>query len=425
MANRSLTTKPVRLPEGLWQQVWARLLAWLGWIVAGAALAGAVAYFGATSILGPVVVVDQVTRQDLVQTVVASGQIQTPFRVNVGAQVTGTVVEVAVVEGQMVKERDLLIRLDDSEARQAVQLAQGVVEQWRARLAQLKGVAGPSAQESKAQAEAGLKNAQQAYDRIWKLQQQGFATQATLDDARKALDVARSQVRSADLQVTTSRPGGMDYLVTETQLAQAQASLRSAEAKLGYYQIRAPREGTLISRNVERGNVVQPGANLMVLAPAGETQIVVQIDEVNLGLLQLGQPTTVSADAYPKQIFDAQLSYINPSVDPQRGSVEVKLIVPSPPSYLRQDMTVSVEIEVARRAQAIVVETSSVHELTGAKPWVVVVDGNRARRREIRVGTIGDTAVEVLSGIEPGDAVVRGQTPRLSDGQLVRVGGNG
>ncbi len=425
MANSSLTTKPVCLPGHFWPQVWARLRASITWIAAGAALVGGVAYFGAPYILGPIVVVDHVKRQDLVQTVVASGQIQTPFRVNVGAQVTGNVAEVPVVEGQAVKEGDLLIRLDDSETRQAVQLAQGVVEQWQAKLAQLTSVAGPSAAESRTQAEVALKNAQQAYDRVWKLQHQGFATRVTLDDARRALDVARSQVRSADLQVTTSQPGGMDHLVAETQLAQAQASLRSAETKLGYYKIKAPRDGTLISRTVERGNIVQPGATLMVLAPAGETQIVVQIDEVNLGLLQLGQHTTVSADAYPKRTFEATLSYINPSIDPQRGSVEVKLAVPNPPAYLRQDMTVSVEIEVARRAQAIVVETSSVHDLTAAKPWIMVVDANRARRREIRIGTIGDTAVEVLSGIEPGEVVVRGQTPKLSDGQRMRVAGNG
>jgi HlyD family secretion protein len=90
-----------------------------------------------------------------------------------------------------------------------VQLAQAVLEQWQAKLAQLKSVAGPSAEESKTQAQAALKNAQQTYDRVLKLQHLGFATQAMLDDARKAFDVAQSQVRAADLQVTTSQPGGM------------------------------------------------------------------------------------------------------------------------------------------------------------------------------------------------------------------------
>jgi len=418
-------TKPEQRRGRLWSRLLSWLRAWTGWIATGTVITIAAVYLGTPYVLGPVVAIEQVKRQDVIQTVVASGQVQTPYRLNVAAQVTGTVTDVPVAEGQSVQAGTLLVSLDDREVREAVRLAEGVAEQGKARLKQLVAVTAPTAAESKKQAEAALRNAQATYDRAFKLQHQGFATGATLDDARRALDVAKSQVQAAGLQVTTAMPGGMDYLLAQTQLAQSEASLHSAETKLSYTQIKAPRDGTLISRNVERGNTVQPGVTLMVLAPAGETQIVVQIDEVNLGLLQLGQRATVSADAYPKLVFDTQLTYINPSIDAQRGSVEVKLSVPVPPAYLRQDMTVSAEIEVARRPQAIVVEASSVRDLAGAKPWVMVVEGNRARRRDIAVGTIGDTAVEVLSGLAPGELVVRGPTTTLSDGQRVRTGGNG
>ena len=425
MPTSPTLTKPEHLPSRVWATLAGWLWAWIGWIAAGATIAVAAVYFGTPYVLGPIVAVDQVKRQDVIQTVVASGQVQTPYRLNVAAQVTGTVADVPVAEGQTVQTGALLIRLDDREAREAVRLAEGVVEQSKARLQQLTAVAAPTATETRKQAEAALKNARAAFDRTLRLQHQGFATGATLDDAHKALDVAQSQVHAADIQVASAMPGGMDYLMVQSQLAQAEASLHSAEAKLGYYQMNAPRDGTLISRSVERGNTVQPGATLMVLAPAGETQIVVQIDEVNLGLLQLGQKVTVSADAYPKQVFEARLSYINPSIDPQRGSVEVKLTVAKPPDYLRQDMTVSVEIEVARRQQAIVVDAGSVHDLSSNKPWVMVVEAGRARRRAIAVGTIGDAAVEVLAGVQPGDFVVRGQMTNLTDGQRVRTNGNG
>jgi len=425
MPTSPTLTKPEHLPSRVWAALVGWLWAWIGWIAVGAAVAATMVYFGTPYVLGPIVVTDQIKRQDVIQTVVASGQVQTPYRMNLAAQVIGTVADVPVAEGQTVQAGTLLVRLDDREAREAVRLAQGVVEQSQARLQQLTAVTAPTAAETRKQAEAALKNAQAAYDRTLRLQQQGFGTGATLDDARKALDVAQSQVHAADIQVASAMPGGMDYLMAQTQLGQAEAGLHSAEAKLGYYQIKAPRDGTLISRSVERGNTVQPGATLMVLAPAGETQIVVQIDEVNLGLLQLGQKVTVSADAYPKQVFEARLSYINPSIDPQRGSVEVKLTVANPPDYLRQDMTVSVEIEVARRQQAIVVDSGSVHDLSGSRPWVLVVEAGRARRRGIKVGTIGDAAVEVLAGVQPGDVVVRGQMTSLTDGQRVRTNGNG
>jgi HlyD family secretion protein len=420
-----MTTEPLRVPGHPWQSLLARLRARLGWIALFGAVLASATYLGMPYVLGPVVIVDLVKRQDIIQTVVASGQIQTPFRITIGSQITGLVADVPVAEGQAVRAGDVLVRLDGREAREAVRLAQGAVEQSRARLEQLKGVAAPAADESKQQALAALVLAQRTYDRAAKLQRQGFTTQATLDDARRALDVTQSQVRAAGLQAATSRPGGMDYLVAETQLAQAEASLHAAETKLGYTDIKAPRDGTLISRDVERGKIVQPGGALLVLAPAGETQIVVQIDEANLGLLTLDQTALVSADAYPKQTFGARLTYINPSIDAQRGSVQVKLTVATPPDYLRQDMTVSVEVEVARRAQAIVVETGSVHDLTGAKPWVMVAENGRARRRQITVGTIGDSAVEVLAGIVPGDAVVRGVNGALADGQSIRTSGNG
>jgi HlyD family secretion protein len=109
---------------------------------------------------------------------------------------------------------------------------------------------------------------------------------------------------------------------------------------------------------------------LMVLSPVGKTQLVVQIDERNLAMVQLGQPALGAADAYPTQHFAARVAYINPSVDPARGSVVVKLDVAAPPAWLRQDMTVSVDIEVARRNATLVLPLSHLRDGAGAQPWV-------------------------------------------------------
>lgn len=106
----------------------------------------------------------------------------------------------------------------------------------------------------------------------------------------------------------------------------------------------------------------------MALATAGETQIVVQMDERHLAQIALGQKALASADA-----FGAELVFINPGVDAVRGSVEVKLKVPNPPKYLRQDMTVSVDIEVARRVAALTVPSEAVRDAAGKQPWVLAV----------------------------------------------------
>ena len=177
-------------------------------------------------------------------------------------------------------------------------------------------------------------------------------------------------MRTAELQVFTASPGGSDYVMAETQLGQAQANLETAESRLGYATISAPRDGVLITRNVERGAVVQPGKALMVLAPAGETQLVLQIDERNLGKLALGQKALASADAYPDQRFAAVVSYINPGIDITRASVEVKLTVADPPDYLRQDMTVSVDIEVAAKDRASCFRSGPCTTCVGP-PWVL------------------------------------------------------
>ena len=161
----------------------------------------------------------------------------------------------------------------------------------------------------------------------------------------------------------------------------ARTQLEAARARLGYMLVRAPASGILITRDVDPGDVVQPGKVLMVLAPARGTEIVLQIDERNLGRVRLGQRALASADAYPERRFPAQLSFISPGVDAQRGTVEVKLRVPQPPEYLKEDMTVSVDIEIERRAGVLTLPADAVHDATSAAPWVLAVDNGRTVRR--------------------------------------------
>jgi HlyD family secretion protein len=392
------------------------------WRYRGPALLGALAaawIFGVPLVLGPVVDVVPVVRANFVQSVVASGHVEAPFRVTIGSQITGVVVDVPVSEGQTVSAGDTLIALDDREARSSVVQTEGVVAQAEARVRQMRELTLPSAEQSLFQAKATLTNAQLAFDRISQLARTGVSTRVALDEATKSLDIARSQVRSAEFLVYTNRPGGSDYVMVETQLEQARANLRTAQARLSYTKIAAPRDGVLISRNVERGNVVQPANVLMALSPAGETQLVVQIDEKNLALVALGQKALVSADAYPKEIFAAEVVYINPGIDLQRASVEVKLRVPNPPADLRQDMTVSIDIETATRAGALVAPSTVLRGLSTDKPWVLKVSGVRARRQAVTVGLVSGGRAEILDGLSENDLLVP-STSVIKDGARVR-----
>jgi HlyD family secretion protein len=381
---------------------------------------GAGLWFGPSLLLGPQVAVREVIQRDFVQTVVASGHVETPHRVSIGAQITGTVKRVPVAEGQIVKAGQVLVELESAEWQAATAQAEVAVAQAQARLRQLSEVQAPVAQQALRQAEVSLANARTQWRRSVALEQQGFIGSAALDDARKAVDLAEAQHRAAQTQLRSAQPSGSDYAVAATALAQARASADAARSRLHYATIVAPAAGTLIDRMVEPGDVVQPGKALMVLSPAGDAQVVVQIDEKNLHLLALGQPARASADAYPEQRLAARLVYINPGIDAQRGSVEVKLALLEAPGHLAQDMTVSVDIEVAARSHAVLVPADAVQDADAAQPWVLKVDGRTARRQNLRLGLRSDGLCEVLDGLRAGDRVVPASSLGIADGSRLR-----
>jgi HlyD family secretion protein len=369
---------------------------------------------------GPAIVADAVVRRDLVRTVVASGHVEAPHRVDLGSQITGRVARIPVAEGQVVKAGELLVELESAEQRAALRQAETAVLQAQARLRQMRELQEPVAEQNLRQARASLDSARSQLRRSQDLFQKGFIGEAALDDARKAVELADAQARSAQKQLETLRATGSDHALAEAALAEARAGEQVARARAGQVAIVAPADGTLIARNVEVGDVVQPGKVLMTLSPTGRTQLVVDIDEKNLRLLASGQKALASADAYPQQRFAAELVYINPSVNAQTGAVQVKLDVPSAPPTLRQDMTVSVDIEVTRRPQALVVPSGAVHEADAPAAWVLRVEDGRAVRRAVRLGLCSGGLCEVLDGLAEGDRVIP-VTAALADGSRLRV----
>jgi HlyD family secretion protein len=385
-------------------------------LLIGLAIAGGLA--GWRMLIGPSVGAYAVERRSLVQTVVASGRVESPRRVDIGSPVVGTVASVAVLEGARVAAGELLIALDASEARAATDQARSAVAQAEARLAQIRSTSLPVAAEAVRQAESNFGNAERARERARELYARGFIGFAALDEAERAHDVAASQLRAARLQLEAEGQGGSDERLARAALEQAIASLAAAQARLDLHTIEAPVAGTVLARDVEKGSVVQPGRALLVLSPSGETQLVVQVDEKNLRLLRVGQKALASADAYPQERFAAQVASISPAVDALRGSVEVKLAVTDPPAYLLQDMTVSVDIEVARLASVLTLPSEAIRD----GDWVLVVREGRARRQPVTLGARGDGRVEVAGGLSEGDLVLpAAAAASVRDGTAVRA----
>ncbi len=373
------------------------------------------------TLLGPLVDTYAVTMGDLTQTVVASGRIVTPQRIAISAQLLARVQNMTVAEGSTVTEGQLLVELNDEDARANLAQASAAVEQASARLRSIQELELPAAQHNLDETQANLLQAGKQLVRIQDLKKNGFVGQSDLDNAQRNFDIAQSQVDSASLQILARQPSGSSYVVAETALTQAQAVFQQASVKLAQYRILAPVNGTLISREAEAGDIVQPGQELMLLAGAGKSQIEVQLDEKNLSRIQIGQPALASADAFASDRFEAKVSYINPGIDATRGAVEVKLDVPVPPEYLRQDMTVSVDIHTAQREGVMVIPTGTIHDISGAEPWVMVVRQRRAVRQPVELGLRGDENVEVLKGLSTGEPVVSASIKTVVEGARVRA----
>ena len=344
------------------------------WIVLALVLALAVVGLAVLALRAPRAEALIVQPAPLLRTLQFSARVATLSRVDVGSTLTGRVAEVRFREGAQVRRGEVLVRLETDELKAAE--AQAVA--------------------SERQADATLQAARATLARAEQLVKQNFYSAAQLDEARRAVDVALAQQGAARAAVTAAR------------------------ARLEQARIEAPAPARVLARMVEPGQIVQPGKALMTLALAGPTQLVAQVDERFLDQLQVGQQASVVADAFANERFAARVLSIAPLVDAQRGAVEVKFnLLQEAPAFLREDMTLSVEVETARRTQALAVPLVLLREVSGDRAHVLVAVDGQVHERTLRLGLRTLAAAEVLEGLQAGDAVLTGS--RFKDGQRVTV----
>lgn len=359
-------------------------------------------------------------RQDIVQSVVATGRVNAAARIAISSEVAATVSEVRVREGQAVRAGEVLVRLSDAEPRAALAQALAALAEARSRALQQSSVGALVSEQTQVQAQAALLVAQRDHERIRQLVAQGFFAPQRLDEARRALDTAQSALTSAQVQALANQPRGVEPQLAAARTAQAEANMRMAQARLARLVLRAPVDAVVLRRDVEPGLMAQPGRELLALAEAGPLRIDTSIDERHLPLLQLGMSARAVADAFPGQPFEARLRYVAPAVDAERGSVAVRLALIQPPAFLKADMTVSVELFGGRRERALVLPSEAVRDIDRAQPWVLTLEQGQARRVSVRLGLRGVGAVEVTQGLVPGVLVIP-QTEKALPGDRVRA----
>ena len=356
---------------------------------------------------GPLLPSYRISSMPLVQTVVATGRVVAVSNTDIGSEISGVVLERRVAEGEQVAAGDLLLVLSSDDV--AAQ-----VRQAEAELAELISSTRPQAVVDLTNAEVALAQADRNVERRRELAAISAISDEEMEQAIQAQAQARNNLENARLRANALSSGGVEEDLLRARIAALQAQLNKA-------QVRSKVSGTILTRNVEVGDLVQPGQSLFTIALDGKTEIRVPLDERNLSRLALQQPAVAIADAYPDKPFPVRISFIAPSIDPQRGTVEVRLSVDPVPDFLRQDMTVSVNIETDQRAKALVIPNDALANVKEDSAEVLLLRDGKTQRRVVKLGLRGLSASEVLSGLSAGDEILVDATVSLADGKRVRT----
>ena len=370
----------------------------------------------------------EVRAAPLVRTLQFSARVSALSRVDVGSTITGRVLQVLVKEGDVVKKGDALLMLETEELKAAVLQAQANEQLAAAKLAGLRSTGRSAVQSTVTQAESVLIAAQAELQRTQKLVAQGFLSPARLDEVLRAVAVAQAQVTGAQAQKSANADQGTDIVQSQAQLVSAKSAMTAAKARLAQAAISAPANAKVIDRLVEPGQIVQAGRALLSLTTQSAPLLTALVDERYLEQLQLGQSATVLADAYPGQRFTAKVEAISPLVDAQRGAIEVKFAVTgTAPTFLREDMTLSVEVETAKRDRALVLPVNALRTNDAAKndtpnsSIVHVAQDGRVAVRPVKLGLRTLNAVEVLEGLQAGEVVIVGASPKADSKVKVKI----
>ncbi len=387
-------------------------------IVVALLVAGAGAVALARKIQGPVVEVVRAQAGPFEHTIVVSGRVQAPNRIEIGSVITGRVEQVLVEEGATVKPGQPLILLETSELKAALEQARAAEGAVQTRVATVRELSLPQSSDAVVQADAQVRFSEQEYRRNRELRDKGFVSEARLQDLERLLTVARSQLEAARTQARAQDTRGVSAREAVAREREARAARELAASKLAQTTIRASLPGTVLARAVEPGDIVSPGKRLLTVNSSSETRLTAQIDEKNLPYLKVGQQALASSDAFPDRNFKAVLYYISPGVDVTRGSVEGRFRVPEPPAYLRADMTVSIDIGVGRKDRALTIPAEAVREAGNTRTVQIVREGV-VHSAKVETGIRTGSRYEILSGLAEGDSVVL--TRGTEDGARVRA----
>jgi RND family efflux transporter MFP subunit len=307
--------------------------------------------------------------------------------VSIGVRVPGRIDAYLVDESERVVRGQPLVQLDRRDYEAALRQAEAALDLARATLALRRVEA----------------------DRLRALRSQDVASQSQLDVKESELRVAQAQVR------------------------QAEAAIEQARVNLDYTTLRAPSDGVILAKLKEVGEMAVPGGfagsgDLIRMANLEDMRAEVDVNEMDLGKVRLGQPAEVVPDAFPDRRYAASVVKLYPQVNRQKGTLKVEVGIPQADEWLRPDTSVRITFlddatpaEAGADAALVTAPRAALRSEGGARFAWVVTEG-RLRKQPLTLGReLGDQVV-VESGLLGGEALVVGDPGvALAEGQRVEV----
>ena len=367
----------------------------------------------------------------------ATGYVVAAHKIELASKVVGKVAWIGVEKGDHVKQGQVLVRLEDDEYRAQVEQARGNLQNLQAKLQEMLNGSRPEeiarARADVQQSRADLENARVTLQRTQQLVSEGVMAKQALDDAqaRYNAQVARtnSLEHTADLVRIGPRQEEIDAL--RGQIAQAKGQFDYASTFLANTVIRAPISGTILERNVERGEFVTTGfvgdrgakGYVVSIANLRDLKVELDINQNDFAKLDPKQRAVITTDAFPDLKYDGIIDEISPEANRQKATVQVKVKVLNPDDRLRPEMNATVAFIAKQDANSdkpvkamITIPSSAVRD--GAV--FAVVDG-KAVRRAIRTGPTVADGVQVESGLIGGEDIVLSPPADLKDGERVKI----
>ncbi len=373
----------------------------------------------------------------------ASGYIVAHHKINVNSKVTGRVAWIGVEKGDMVKQGQVLVRLENEEFRAQVEAARGAVENARAYLQELENGSRPEeiqqAQHSLEEARATLADDRITLDRTRQLVTKGILAKQSLDDAQARFEADQQRVGALEQAYRLARIGPRPEEISRAKgaLLQAQGQLAYAQSQLDATTIRAPISGTILERTAEKGELITaqfasaaaggPVGSVVSLADLKDLQVELDISQDDFSRLGPRQKGILTTDAYPDRKYQTVISEISPEANRQKATVQVKVQILNPDRYLRPEMNATVKFLADENSNAgaqpaeVFIPTAAVRDHNGKKVVFVAFHG-RATFREVRIkGTRGNGYL--VEGLAGGENVITAGPTDLRDGDRIKIKG--